>query len=141
MRPDDLAEVMIIERRSFATPWEERTFRGLMRRPSAALMVAEVEGRVEGFAVIWFAADEGELGDLAVRPERRRAGIARELLRRSIDEAERRHIRSLYLEVRASNLAARRLYESAGFHVAGVRKDYYSTPVGMACHDPSTEFS
>ena len=48
MRAADLPEVMHIERRSFTAPWEEATFRALMRRPSAALLVAAVV--LEGLA-------------------------------------------------------------------------------------------
>ena len=129
MRADDLAEVMVIERRSFTAPWEEATFRGLMRRPSATLMVAETEARVVGFAVLWFAADEGELGDLAVHPDDRERGIGGLLLDRSIREAIDRGARFLYLEVREANPEARRMYDEAGFEVVGVRKDYYSAPV------------
>ena len=123
---------MIIERRSFSAPWEEGTFRGLMRRPSAALFVAEVVAEaiadVVGYSVAWFAADEGELGDLAVHPDCRGRGIGRALLRHNVSEAIRREIRFLYLEVREGNLAARRLYEAAGFEVVGVRRKYYAEP-------------
>ena len=129
MRPADLDEVMLIERRSFGAPWEESTFRGLMRRPSAALFVAELEDRVAGFAVLWFAADEGELGDLAVHPDLRGLGIGSELLELSVREARHRGSRYLYLEVREGNPAAQRLYERAGFEVVGVREGYYSAPV------------
>ncbi len=129
MRPADLADVMPIERRSFTAPWEESTFRGLMRRPSAALLVAEVEGEVAGYSVMWFAADEGELGNLAVVPELRSQGLGLRLLRESISIASGRGIRSLYLEVRGTNAGARALYESVGFSVVGVRKDYYTEPV------------
>jgi ribosomal-protein-alanine N-acetyltransferase len=128
MRPVDLPDVMLIERRSFGAPWEESTFRGLMRRPSATLTVAELDGRVVGFAVLWFAADEGELGDLAVLPEERGRGIGTDLLDQAILEARNRGCRFLYLEVREGNPGAQRLYERAGFEVVGVRKDYYSTP-------------
>lgn len=119
---------MLIERRSFGAPWEEATFRGLMRRPSATLMVGELEGRVVGFAVLWFAADEGELGDLAVLPEERGRGIGAVLLERSVREARDRGVRFLYLEVREGNPMAQRLYEAAGFQVVGVRRNYYSAP-------------
>ena len=129
MRPADLTEVMLIERRSFSAPWEESTFRGLMRRPSASLLVAEDGGEVAGFSVMWFAADEGELGDIAVLPELRGQGIGRLLLRESIVVAATRGTRSLYLEVRETNDGARGLYESVGFSVAGVRKQYYTGPV------------
>ena len=129
MRLADLDEVMLIERRSFSAPWEESTFRGLMRRPSAALLVAEADEALLGYSVMWFAADEGELGDIAVVPERRGEGIGGRLLLESIAAAASRGTRSLYLEVRESNHGARRLYEKAGFRVVGVRKQYYNEPV------------
>ena len=129
MRPDDLPSVMVIERRSFTAPWEEATFRGLMRRPSAALLVAERESEVVGYSVTWFAGDEAELGDIAVLPESRGLGLGRLLLDESIVAARKRGTRILYLEVQEANRAARDLYRSAGFEVAGVRKQYYKEPV------------
>ncbi len=129
MRPADLPDVMLIERRSFSAPWEESTFRGLMRRPSTALLVAVLDARVAGFSVTWFASDGAELGDIAVLPELRRCGIGALLLRESVTLAAGRGARSVRLEVRHGNEEARRLYEKAGFHVAGVRKEYYTEPV------------
>ncbi len=129
MRLGDLDEVMLIERRSFSAPWEESTFRGLMRRPSAALLVAEIDDELTGYSVMWFAADEGELGNVAVLPERRGEGIGRTLLHESIAVAASRGTRSLYLEVRESNEVACGLYEKVGFSVVGVRKQYYTEPV------------
>jgi ribosomal-protein-alanine N-acetyltransferase len=129
MRPEDVAQVIVIERRSFTAPWEESTFRGLMRRPSAALLVAEIDDELIGYSVTWFVADKGELGDIAVLPERRGEGIGRILLRESIAVAVSRGTRSLYLEVRESNDVARSLYSKVGFEVVEVRKQYYSEPV------------
>jgi ribosomal-protein-alanine N-acetyltransferase len=137
MRPADLPAVMRIERQSFAMPWQESTFRGLMRRPSAALVTAEAAENkareVVGFAVLWFAADEAELGDLAVDPGYQRRGIGRLLLEASIETARARGSRTLYLEVRESNAAARALYESRGFRTVGCRPGYYSEPREDAC--------
>jgi len=129
MSSADLLDVMLIERRSFSVPWEESTFRGLMRRPSVALLVAELDGRVAGYSVTWFTDDEAELGDIAVLPELRGRGIGSLLLRESITLAAGRGARFLHLEVRHGNEVARRLYEKAGFDVAGVRKEYYTEPV------------
>jgi ribosomal-protein-alanine N-acetyltransferase len=78
---------------------------------------------------MWFAADEGELGDIAVLPELRGAGIGRTLLQEGIALAASRGTRSLFLEVREANDVARRLYATVGFHVVGVRKQYYTEPV------------
>jgi len=129
MRLADLTEVMSIERRSFSAPWEESTFRGLLRRPSAALLVAETGGAVAGYSVMWFATDEGELGDIAVLPELRGRGIGRHLLSESARIAATRGARSLFLEVRETNNMARGLYETVGFRVVGVRKEYYAEPI------------
>ena len=122
MRQADLDAVMAIERRSFTAPWEESTFRGLMRRPSASLLVAERAGEVVGYSVTWFAADEAELGDIAVLPELRGQGLGRHILGEAVAAARKRGTRSLYLEVREANQVARQLYHSAGFEVVGVRK-------------------
>lgn len=133
MWPADIPDVMRIERQSFGMPWQESTFRALMRRPSASLLTAEADGAVVGFAVLWFVEDEGELGDLAVDPGHRGRGIGRTLLDRSIEEARLRGARTLYLEVRESNEAARALYETAGFDPVGRRTGYYSGPREDAC--------
>ena len=82
-----------------------------------------------GYAAVWFVANEAELGDLAVHPDRRRQGIGALLLRRALDEARSRSIRVLYLEVRIGNESARRLYERSGFEVVTVRPGYYTRPV------------
>lgn len=128
MRESDLRDVLHIERRSFTVPWSDATFRGLLRRQSAALLVGEEGDQLVGYAVLWFAAGEAELGDLAVHPESRGRGLGRWLLHGALAEAARRGASEVYLEVRESNAAARRLYERAGFATTGVRPDYYTEP-------------
>jgi ribosomal-protein-alanine N-acetyltransferase len=67
--------------------------------------------------------DELHITTLAVRPEYRRKGYARALIRAALDAYP--DVRRVQLEVRPSNAAARALYESLGFTVAGVRRRYY----------------
>jgi ribosomal-protein-alanine acetyltransferase len=87
------------------------------------LMVAVCAGRVAGFAVTRrVAEDESELLNLAVDPALRRHGIARQLLSKCIS----RQPGTLWLEVRESNLGARKLYESLGFNECGRRLGYYA---------------
>lgn len=129
MRREDLPAISEIERASFPTPWSEATFRGLLGRANAALLVAETEeGELLGHAALWTAGPEAELGDLAVRPEARGRGVGRTLLRAALDEAERRGARTIFLEVRESNAPARGLYEAAGFAVVDRRAGYYDRP-------------
>ena len=79
-----------------------------------------------GFALVWKAADEVHLLDLAVAPDERRAGAGRLLLDAVIRAAIADQARVILLEVRASNAPARALYRSAGFLEHGVRRAYYS---------------
>lgn len=129
MRGADLAGVLDIERRSFGSPWSERTFRTLLRRRNARSIVAEDgAGEVAGYAVVWYSGSEAELGNLAVEPERRRRGVATALLREVLRGVRSRGLERLFLEVRKGNEAARRLYERQGFQVVGVRPGYYVNP-------------
>lgn len=128
MTAADLPDVLAIERASFSTPWTEATFRGLLGRQDTELVVAAVEGRVVGYAVFWAVLEQGELGDLAVDRTWRRRGVAARLLREILDRATRRGTRELYLEVRASNQEAQRLYDRFEFATVGRRRDYYSSP-------------
>jgi len=87
--------------------------------------VAVDGARVIGFLVArQIAADEREILNLAVDPSERRRGIARTLL----ETALRRRETQWFLEVRESNSGAIKLYQSAGFRVAGRRKFYYNNP-------------
>jgi len=82
-----------------------------------------------GFAVARrVAPDEIEILNVAVDPPFRRRGAARALIQEMIG----RNRGKVYLEVRQSNLAARKLYHSLGFEAIGVRQDYYSGPVESA---------
>jgi [ribosomal protein S18]-alanine N-acetyltransferase len=87
--------------------------------------VATGGGRVLGFLVVrQVAADEREILNLAVDPAERRHGVARKLLETELRGPKNRW----FLEVRASNSSAIKLYESAGFRKAGRRESYYRNP-------------
>ena len=129
MRDGDVEHVAEIESSAFSTPWEAATFRLLLDRPGAVLLVLEVPpDRVAGYAVLWCIQDQGELANIAVIPEFRNRQLGAYLLDRVLDEARERTVESLYLEVRVSNFRARSMYASHGFEEIGVRRDYYEKP-------------
>lgn len=130
MEAHDLDRVMEIERQSYSMPWTESTFRGLLRRADADLFVAETTKKViAAYAVFWAVLDQGELGNVAVAPEFRSRGIARQLLDAVVRRARERRVTELFLEVRVSNTTARQLYQSYGFREVGRRRNYYMEPV------------
>jgi ribosomal-protein-alanine N-acetyltransferase len=99
-----------------------------LARPWAKLWVARAEpgGRARGFALVWLAADELHLIDLAVEHESRRHGVGRALLRTVIDFGRASGGAQVLLEVRRSNAAALGLYGGAGFRELDVRRAYYA---------------
>lgn len=128
MSEADLDQVLYIENASFSTPWSRATFEELLARGDADLWVASIAESIVGYAVVWYAADESELGNLAVAPDWRRRGIGRLLLDWSLEGAVRRGVEHMFLEVRVGNRGAQALYESRGFESVGLRRRYYRAP-------------
>lgn len=129
MRLADLPRVMDIEVESFTMPWTDATFRGLLRRSDADLLVAEIEGNLVGYAVFWAVLDEGELGNVSVSASYRRRGIGAILVEAVLQRAAARGVRDVYLEVRVSNAGAQELYNRFGFEQVGRRRNYYIQPI------------
>ena len=127
MRPEDLDEVLAIERASFSMPWSRGAFLYEMQQNRVArCLVARDEGmRVAGYLCLWEVSDEIHITNVAVRPDSRRQGIARSLLGTVLDDARARRFKLVVLEVRPSNRHAVTLYESFGFRVVGRRRGYY----------------
>ena len=117
-----------IEREVFSDPWSANDFTECVST-GVPFLVAERRGVVAGYVVAHSAADEGEILNLGVAAAHRRHGIGRELVERALAELTARGVRTVYLEVRASNAAARRLYETLGFAEVGRRSRYYRRPV------------
>jgi ribosomal-protein-alanine N-acetyltransferase len=119
----DLPSVLSIERRSFQTPWSLAMFVLELSKPSGICLAIETQNEIAGYLVCSRYADVWHLMNIAVVAERRREGIATELMERLFDEAgsEAR----LTLEVRASNRGAIAMYERFGFRPAGHRRRYY----------------
>jgi ribosomal-protein-alanine N-acetyltransferase len=127
MKVDDLAEVQVIERESFTTPWPPHAYRQeLETNRLAHYIVARCDDLIVGFAGIWLLVDEAHVTTFATRRSWRRQGIGERLILALLDLARTRGAHEATLEVRPSNTAARRLYEKYGFKVVGVRPRYYS---------------
>ena len=126
----DVPLIAELERVAFSDPWSLASFESVMDEPAAYVAVARAASeRILGYVVAWFAADEGEIANLAVREPTRRQGIGASLLDAALSEGRRRGAQNVYLEVRESNEAARRLYASRGFEELGRRRGYYKRPV------------
>jgi ribosomal-protein-alanine N-acetyltransferase len=127
--PADLDALVAIEDQAFVGPnWRRDDFL------KYECLVAEAEGRIAGFLVSRevFAGDplnpaQREILNIAVANEFRRQGLATSLIQKIVRTGE-----ELFLEVRESNMPARRLYRKLGFVELGTRPKYYQNPVETA---------
>jgi len=128
MRTSDIPKILQIERLSFTTPWSETAFLQEIFNPYSITKVALLEDKVIGYICVDHMIDEGHILNLAVQLDMRRRCVATSLLREVIEELRKKGCRSLYLEVRTSNLGAQKFYERFGFRPVGVKGNYYTFP-------------
>jgi ribosomal-protein-alanine N-acetyltransferase len=126
----DLPAVEALQRRAFTNPWGAEAIKWELENTDVARLYVmhDASGVVVAYCACWKVFDELHINSLAVDESLRRRGLARRLLRHVILDARASAARSATLEVRQSNRAARLLYEGLGFHVEGVRRDYYQDP-------------
>lgn len=129
MAEEDLARVSAVERESYSFPWSEGIFRDCLR-VGYVCRVVEIGFDLVGYGVMSTGAGEAHILNLCVRETMRGRGIGRTLLRQLLDLAAEAGVEDAFLEVRPSNLAAIRLYQSLGFVPVGVRRGYYQAAGG-----------
>ena len=138
----DISSLMHLERQCpAAAHWNHQQYEQLFQDDERLLVVAE-ESRliasappiaganpaILGFLVARHLALEWELENIAVAPTARRRGIGKRLLHAFLADARETNSSAVFLEVRESNVAARTLYEKAGFEQTGRRLSYYTSP-------------
>lgn len=128
MTEDHVPAVAALEQQCFSDPWSENSVRGELDNPLSLWLVALDGDRVVGYAGSQTVLDEADVMNVAVDPACRRQGIARQLLNGLQAALAAQGVRSLTLEVRASNEAAIALYASLGYVQVGRRPNYYFKP-------------
>jgi ribosomal-protein-alanine N-acetyltransferase len=123
-RESDVAQILHIERTSYAFPWTEGIFRDCLR-VNYTCRVAEIGVAIAAYGIMSVAAREAHLLNLCVGEDYRCRGIGRRLLAHLLQVAAEGNAREAFLEARPSNTAAIRLYQSLGFVQIGIRRGYY----------------
>ena len=140
LQPADVAIVADIEARQHLTPWHARSFEDALRSGWHTRVLREtdqLDAPVLGYFVAMSTGDDEELLTITVAPECSGRGYGRLLLDALLAEARARGVERLFLEVRQSNQRAIALYESAGFTISGMRKNYYAIPADPALARPA----
>ena len=133
MKKEDIDQVLAIEQASFSMPWSRNLFLSEFRSPGVSTLLVSLADdtpprMVTGYIIYWLVEDEMHILNLAVTPLYRRRRIARQLVLDAIKRAYAKGARRAFLEVRASNTAAQKLYSNLGFTGSFVRRDYYDSP-------------
>jgi ribosomal-protein-alanine N-acetyltransferase len=129
--PDQIDDVLLVEETSFSNPWTREMYLAELANQGVSFcyLAKDAMGRVIGYCSFWRVLDELHINNLAVLPDKRRAGVATALLVHVLRKGAALGAQRTTLEVRRSNDPARLLYERFGFSVAGVRRAYYTKPV------------
>lgn len=110
------------------TPWTPTQFLSELGEDATvprSWWVAHDNGELVGLAGGMVIEHDVQILDIAVAPERRRAGIARKLLAHVSYDAQMLGCTTASLEVEDGNAPAMALYEHLGFKQIGRRRNYY----------------
>lgn len=124
----DAAGIAAIELECFSEPWSENAVLSEMRTENGVFVVCRNASGVCGYGSGRDNYGEFYVNNIAVTAQARRNGIGEALLLKLVSDVEKRGCDFLTLEVRASNHAARRLYEKCGLSEVGLRRGFYRSP-------------
>jgi ribosomal-protein-alanine N-acetyltransferase len=133
MASADLDSVLGLELALFGEEaWSRQMLIGeLSQQPASRYyLVAEEAGTIVGYAGLLAAGGQADVLTIAVSAASWGQGIGSGLLANLLEEAVRRGCTEVFLEVRADNARAQRLYRWWGFDDIGIRRGYYQ-PSGM----------
>ena len=127
----DVRQFAQIHAASFHRGWGAGEFEQMLREKNTLLHRLRLGRTVIGFSVSRIAADEAEILSIALEPGHRGRGLSRDLFLTHLGHLAGRGVRTVFLEVEENNQPARKLYERAGFAVAGRRERYYKEAGGV----------
>ena len=132
--PSDVAPIAALEERLFSDAWSEKMILDCLSKAYYRVMACvEESGMILGYLISTYVAGESELLRIGVDPALRGLGNGSLLMKAFARECVERDCPKAFLEVRASNISAIRLYEKFGFVTIGTRKNYYHDPEEDAC--------
>lgn len=128
--PEDAIELAKISLSSLSDAWSSDEVGASINNAHAKVFVVEEKDKqaIYGYAVLTYAADEGEIPQIAVRADKRRMGCGALMMERVQEFMREQGIKKIFLEVRASNETAKSFYQASGMKEVGVRKGFYREP-------------
>jgi len=128
--PGDINSIITIENQQYTHPWKPHQFTSELNHDIAFFYVAEApeSGQIMGYIIFWVIEDTMELHNITTAPAFQGKKVGKHLLKLMLDTANKKQVKEIFLEVRASNTTAWHFYEAFGFERISIRKNYYSEP-------------
>lgn len=131
--PGDFQALVALEEIGFPIDrFSDGQVRHMLTRARAATLVCEMDGRIQGSAVMLWRKNglTGHLASIATHPDARGLGLGRRLLEACEEAAAHRGCRRIFLEVRVDNTLAIAFYQRHGYEVVGRQSNYYADGQG-----------
>lgn len=126
---DDIDTVVSLDQLTALMPWPRSIIEQCLRDDYVNHLLLQNQQAI-GFSICSTGAGEAHLQNIAIHPDYQGRGYGHWLLEQTVNRLRERGLHQLFLEVRASNAAAIKLYQRYGFENIGLRKSYYDAPVG-----------
>ncbi len=125
---EDIKYIAELEAKTFSDAWTEKSLRDTFDQKQAFITVAEDDGKVVGYCIIYYVMEEAEIARIATSEAMRRKGVGNGLLHYTCECCREKQIERLLLDVRESNEDAIVFYQKYGFQTEGMRKHFYEMP-------------
>lgn len=122
----DLISILEIEQASQIIPWSMQSLEECYNEQYLNLKLT-LNKEIIGFCISQQILDEATLFNIAIKPNFQGLGYGKHLLDNLIQQLKQKKCKSIWLEVRESNIAAQTLYQKLGFKTVSIRKEYYRT--------------
>lgn len=128
MTQEDSQDVWVLQKQCFSVPWSLDSIQKMFVTEGYYNLIAKQGEVLVGYIGMKTVLDEADITNVAVHPAWRRQEIGKKLLQGLLERAVQQGVCQIFLEVRESNIAARKLYTQAGFKDVDKRKNYYEKP-------------
>lgn len=128
MGESDILEIARLEQEVFPDPWSEKSLWESLHLDASKCVIAECEGKLAGYFILYETEGEAEVIRIAVGKELQGKGVGKLLMKHIEQYCEQQAITKILLDVRTANTAARSFYKKHGFVEDGVRPGFYENP-------------
>lgn len=129
MQPSDLDRIILIEREIFLFPWSPGNFADSIKA-GYVCHVLEHTHTLIGYGIMMMSPEEAHVLTLGIAADWQKKGWGRKLLQHLIHHAKNETAKSIFLDMRESNVGAAQLYQHMGFQHIATRKGYYPAMCG-----------